>query len=121
MLMPRERCLGAVSVIAVVLASGSAGMARSDDLWFHVRQAAGSHVILRRAGRKAEPDSTSIMEAAGIAAYYSKAGRSSNVPVCYTERRHVRKPRGAKPGLAVVSREKVVFVQPRLPGDSGGD
>ena len=96
-------------------------MARSDDLWFHVRQAAGSHVILRRAGRKAEPDSTAIMEAAGIAAYYSKAGRSSNVPVCYTERRHVRKPRGAKPGLAVVSREKVVFVQPRLPGDSGGD
>ena len=93
-------------------------IARKDDLWFHVRQAAGSHVILRRAGRKAEPDMDAIREAASIAAYYSKGGRSSNVPVCYTERRHVRKPRGAKPGLAVVSREKVVFVDPGLPGET---
>jgi predicted ribosome quality control (RQC) complex YloA/Tae2 family protein len=90
-------------------------IARQDDLWFHVRQAAGSHVVLRRAGRKAEPDMDAIREAASIAAYYSKARKSSNVAVCYTERRHVRKPRGAKPGLAVVSREKVVFVDPGLP------
>ena len=96
-------------------------IARKDDLWFHVRQAAGSHVILRRAGRKAEPDMDAIREAASIAAYYSKGGRSSNVPVCYAERRHVRKPRGAKPGLAVISREKVVFVDPGLPGETRRD
>lgn len=96
-------------------------IARPDDLWFHVRQAAGSHVILRRAGRKSEPDADAIREAASIAAYHSKAGRSSNVPVCYTERRHVRKPRGAKPGLAVVSRETVVFVDPRLPESAPKD
>jgi hypothetical protein len=91
-------------------------IARPSDLWFHVRQGPGSHVILRRQGKKAEPDKRAILEAAAIAAFHSKAGRASRVPVCYAERRHVRKPRGARPGLAVVSREKVVFVEPRLPG-----
>lgn len=90
-------------------------MAKSDDLWFHARQAAGSHVVLRRSGQKAEPDKQAILEAAAIAAYHSKAGKSSKVPVCYTEKRHVRKARGGKPGLAVVAREKVVIVRPKLP------
>jgi len=90
-------------------------IARPNDLWFHARQVAGSHVVLRRAGRKEEPDKRAILETAAIAAYHSKAGRSSKTSVCYTERRHVRKPRGAKPGLAVVSREKVVMVKPKLP------
>lgn len=90
-------------------------VARPGDLWFHARQAAGSHVVLRKAGTGREPDRAAILEAAAIAAYHSKAGRSGRVAVCYTEARHVRKPRGAAPGLAVVSREKVVMVQPRLP------
>lgn len=90
-------------------------IARPSDLWFHVRQAAGSHVILRRQGSKAEPDRQAILEAAAIAAFHSKAGKATKVPVCYTEKRHVRKPRGARPGLAIVSREKVVFVEPKLP------
>ena len=90
-------------------------IARPDDLWFHARQTAGSHVVLRRAGRKEQPDRRAILETAAIAAYHSKAGKSSKVSVCYTEKRHVRKPRGARPGLAVVSREKVVMVEPKLP------
>jgi len=90
-------------------------IARPSDLWFHVRQVPGSHVILKRPDRNAEPDATAILEAAAIAAFHSKAGRSTRVPVCYTERRYVRKPRGAPPGLAVVTREKVVFVDPKLP------
>jgi len=90
-------------------------IARPDDLWFHARQCPGSHVILRRAGKKSEPDKEAILEAAAIAAYHSKAGKSSKVAVCYTEKRHVRKSRGGKPGLAVVAREKVVFVEPKLP------
>jgi len=90
-------------------------IAKPDDLWFHAHQAAGSHVVLRRAGRKDEPDRQAILEAAAIAAFHSKAGRSSKVAVSYTEKRHVRKPRGAKPGLAVLKREKVVMVRPELP------
>lgn len=91
-------------------------IAKPSDLWFHVRQAPGSHVILRRQSGKAEPDKQAILETAAIAAFHSKAAKSTRVPVCYTEKRHVRKPRGARPGLAVVSREKVVFVEPKLPG-----
>jgi predicted ribosome quality control (RQC) complex YloA/Tae2 family protein len=90
-------------------------MARPDDLWFHARQVAGSHVVLRKSGQKAEPDKQAILEAAAIAAFHSKAGKSSKVSVCYTEKRHVRKVRGGKPGLAAVAREKVVLVRPKLP------
>jgi hypothetical protein len=90
-------------------------MARPDDLWFHARQVAGSHVVLRKSGHKAEPDKQAILEAAAIAAFHSKAGKSSKVSVCYTEKRHVRKVRGGKPGLAAVAREKVVLVRPKLP------
>jgi predicted ribosome quality control (RQC) complex YloA/Tae2 family protein len=90
-------------------------VARPSDLWFHARQAAGSHVILRRSGRRDEPTRDAILEAAAIAAYHSKAGKSGSVAVCYTEKRHVRRPRGARSGLAIVTREKVVLVEPGLP------
>ncbi len=90
-------------------------IARPSDLWFHVRQSPGSHVILQRAGRKDEPGQEAIVEAAAIAAFHSKSSGGTTVPVAYTERRYVRKPRGAKPGLAVVTNEKVVFVEPGLP------
>ena len=90
-------------------------MARPGDLWFHARQVAGSHVVLRKSGKKAEPDRQAILETAAIAAFHSKAGKSSKVSVCYTEKRHVRKARGGKPGEAIVAREKVVMVRPKLP------
>lgn len=90
-------------------------VARPSDLWFHARQAAGSHVVLRRAGRRDEPGKGAILEAAAIAAYHSRAGKSSSVAVCYAEKRYVRRPRGAKAGLATVTREKVVMVEPQLP------
>jgi len=90
-------------------------VARPEDLWFHARQAAGSHVILRSAGTGREPEQAAILAAASIAAHHSKAGKSRRVAVCYTEAKHVRKPRGGAPGLAVVTREKVVMVEPKLP------
>jgi hypothetical protein len=90
-------------------------VARPDDLWFHARQVPGSHVILRRSGSRTEPDKEAILETAAIAAFHSKAGKSSKVSVCYTERRHVRKARGGHPGEAVVTREKVVMVRPAIP------
>jgi predicted ribosome quality control (RQC) complex YloA/Tae2 family protein len=90
-------------------------MARPDDLWLHARGVAGSHVVLRRAGRKDPPGKRVIEQAAGIAAYFSKARTSGMAPVIYTEKRHVRKPRKGAPGLAVCTREKVVMVEPRLP------
>jgi hypothetical protein len=92
-------------------------IAKPSDLWFHARQVAGSHVVLRKSGSKAQPDRQAILEAAAIAAFHSKAGKSSKVSVCYTEKRHVRKARGGPPGLAVVARENVVMVSPKIPDD----
>lgn len=85
------------------------------DLWFHARQAQGSHVVLRRARKKTEVSREAVVEAAAIAAYHSKARTSKHVPVSYTEKRYVKRVRRAPPGLCVMLREKVVFVDPALP------
>ncbi len=89
--------------------------ARPHDLWFHARGAGGSHVILRTGTGKGEPGKKAKEQAAAIAAYYSKMKNAGLVPVAMTERRFVRKPRGAKPGSVVIEREKVIFVKPSLP------
>lgn len=90
-------------------------VARPEDLWFHARGAAGSHVILRVPTRGARPSKQVIEQTASIAAYFSKARTSAMVPVVYTEKRYVRKPRKGTPGLAVCLREKVVMVKPEVP------
>jgi len=84
--------------------------ANSADVWLHTKEIAGSHVIIRGDGR--EISETSIVEAAMLAAYYSKARQSSQVPVDYTLRRHVRKPKGAKPGFVIYDFHKTVYVTP---------
>lgn len=92
-------------------------MARQDDLWFHVHGAAGSHVVLRREGRKDNPPKSAIEEAAQIAAFFSKASGASKAPVIYTEKRYVRKPRKSPAGLAQCTHEKMIMVAPREPRD----
>jgi predicted ribosome quality control (RQC) complex YloA/Tae2 family protein len=89
--------------------------AKPNDLWFHARGSSGSHVILRMGTGKGEPSKQAIHEAAGIAAYYSKMKGAKHVPVAVTERKYVRKPRGAEPGSVTIEREKLLFVEPRLP------
>ncbi len=89
--------------------------ARPSDLFFHARQAQGSHVILKKGKTKTEVSKEAILEAAAIAAYYSKARTSKHVPVSYTEKRYVKKVRKGPPGLVTLLREKVVFVDPTLP------
>jgi predicted ribosome quality control (RQC) complex YloA/Tae2 family protein len=85
------------------------------DLWFHARGCQGSHTVLRVSSGKGEPPRDIVLATASIAAFHSKARNSQLVPVAYTEKRYVRRPRGAKPGTAVMMREKVVMVEPRLP------
>ena len=91
--------------------------ARPYELWFHTQQCPGSHVILKFPEKSFEPSKREIEETAGIAAFFSKARRDSLVPVIYTQRRYVRKPRKAKPGLVTVEREKSVMVPPAGPSD----
>jgi len=86
--------------------------AQPEDLWFHAAGRAGSHVALRRLV-PGPFDDGEIVEAAELAAYFSKARRESLVDVQYTERRHVSKIKGAPPGLVKVDRIRVVRVAPR--------
>lgn len=85
------------------------------DLWFHARGCEGSHTVLRISSGKGEPPREIVEAAAQIAAFHSKARNAKYVPVAWTERRHVRKPRGAPVGTASIQREKVVFVEPSEP------
>lgn len=80
------------------------------DLWFHTQKIHGSHILLCTNG--AEPDEGSVTEAAKIAAYYSQARESSNVPVDYTAAKHVKKPAGARPGMVIYSTYRTVYVTP---------
>ncbi|HYJ32237.1 MAG TPA: NFACT RNA binding domain-containing protein [Candidatus Binatia bacterium] len=90
------------------------------DYWLHVVGVPGSHVILRRPSRNATPKPRTLEEAASIAAYFSKARKLTRVPVIYTERKFVTRPRRGKPGQALCSRERELLVRPRLPeGDAG--
>ena len=87
-------------------------MAYSTDIWFHTKNIPGSHTIVRTKGTGHAPDTT-LMQAAQIAAYYSKARNSSQVPVDYTEVKNVKKPNGAKPGMVIYDRYNTVYVLPK--------
>jgi predicted ribosome quality control (RQC) complex YloA/Tae2 family protein len=85
-------------------------LARDRDLWFHSQGVPGSHVLLK-VGR-GEPGQGSILEAASIAAYYSRGRGSTRLPVDYTPVRNVRRPKGAKPGMVIYFHQKTVLVKP---------
>ena len=73
--------------------------ATGNDWWFHAKGCPGSHVIVKTGG-EVLPDCT-FEEAGRLAAYYSKNRGSDKVEIDYVERKHVKKPNGAKPGFVV--------------------
>ncbi len=85
-----------------------------DDLWFHAQGCPGSHVVLKKEGRKEQPGRQAIAEAAAVAAYWSKARGSSKVGVSYTLGKYVTKPRGSPPGTVTIRHEKLITVPPAL-------
>ena len=87
-------------------------VAEKCDIWFHVKDIPGSHVILVTGGE--EPSAEDYTEAAEIAAYFSKAGAAS-VPVDYTEVRNIKKPQGAKPGFVTYKTNYTAYVVPKNP------
>jgi predicted ribosome quality control (RQC) complex YloA/Tae2 family protein len=86
-------------------------IARSDDVWLHTKDIAGSHVILQCSG--SQPDENTIHEAAVIAAEHSKGSQSSRVPVDYTFAKFVKKPSGSKPGFVIFTNNKTLYVNPK--------
>ena len=81
------------------------------DLWFHVQKLHGSHVIVRCEGRT--PGDTTVTEAAQLAAWYSEARQSKNVPVDVTPVKQVKKPAGGKPGMVIYHEYRTVIVDPK--------
>lgn len=87
-------------------------IARPGDVWMHARGIPGAHVIVR-VGPDGRVAGEVLLRAAEIAAYYSKARAGSKVPVDYTARRHVWKPKGARPGMVLYDHEKTIVATPR--------
>jgi predicted ribosome quality control (RQC) complex YloA/Tae2 family protein len=84
--------------------------ASGEDIWLHTKNIPGSHVILK--ADKGISD-TALLEAAHLAAYYSKARGGAQVAVDYTPRKYVKKPSGARPGFVIYSTNRTLYVTPQ--------
>ena len=93
-------------------------IAKKDDIWLHARGVSGSHVVLQ-CGKRSQVPMEAIEQAAEIAAYYSDARTQGIAPVAYTQKKYVRKPKGAAPGAVVMEREEVIMVKPQIRGKQG--
>lgn len=82
----------------------------NQDLWFHTKDIPGSHVVVKTDGK--EVDDATLLEAANLAAFYSKGRMSSKVPVDYTRRKNVKKPNGAKPGMVIYENNQTIYITP---------
>ncbi len=80
------------------------------DIWLHTQKFPGSHTIIVTGGDEV-PENT-LIEAAIIAAYHSRARQSSGVPVDYTQVRNLKKPQGAKPGKVIYHVYNTLYVTP---------
>ncbi len=86
-------------------------VAQDRDLWFHAQEIPGSHVLLQvPAGTT--PDPSDLQATANVAAHFSRARQSGQVPVLYTPRSRVRKLKGQLPGLVTYSQFQVIWGQP---------
>ena len=88
----------------------TAKLADKSDIWLHVKNITGSHVIIRAGGK--EVPETTVRFAAGIAAFHSRAKNSSQVPVDYVPVKLVKKPAGAKPGMVIFTGNRTIYVTP---------
>lgn len=88
-------------------------LSRKDDMWLHAKDVTGSHVIIKHQSGKTFPKDV-IERAAELAAFNSKRKNETLCPVIVTQRKFVRKRKGAPAGQVVIEREKVIMVQPRL-------
>ena len=88
-------------------------VAKSNDLWLHAADYPGSHVIVKNPNRIEIPTKT-LIEAAQIAAFFSKAKEQAKVAVHYTPRKFVNKPKGASLGLVSLASFKTILVEPKV-------
>lgn len=82
--------------------------AARNDIWLHVQKIPGSHVIIH----DSNPSEQTLLEGATLAAYFSKARESGNVPVDYLPAKRLHKPNGAKPGFVIFEGQDTMYVTP---------
>lgn len=91
--------------------------AHPDDLWLHAKDRPGSHVVIK-SDRKGDVPEGVLQRAAELAAYHSKGRDAGKVDVSYTFVKHLKKPKGAQPGLVVINEELgTLTVEPRGEAD----
>lgn len=83
-------------------------MASRHDMWFHVKDMPGSHVVVH----SEDLDEYTIRLASKMAAYFSKAKHSSSVPVNYTQIKTLKKPQGSKPGKVILNHYSTIYIDP---------
>ena len=87
-------------------------LGEKDDMWFHVKNYHGSHVLLKK--REDLPFGESdLEEAASLAAFYSEVSSSDKVEVDYTKIKYVKKPNGSKPGFVTYKNHNTALVRPK--------
>lgn len=94
-------------------------LAEPMDLWLHAQGYHGAHVIVKNPDRRPDIPLNTILEAAACAAWFSGARKDSSVPVDYTFKKYVRKPRDPVSGQAIFTQNKAVFVDPKKPEAEG--
>ncbi|MDQ1318483.1 MAG: hypothetical protein QG588_2145, partial [Candidatus Poribacteria bacterium] len=88
-------------------------IAQKDDLWFHTQDVPGSHVLVRNPQRLPQIPFSTILQAASLAAHYSKARKDTKVAVDYAFKKYITKPKGARPGLVLMTQKSTVLVPPQ--------
>ena len=86
--------------------------ATGNDWWFHAKKMAGSHVVVKTKDGEL-PDRT-FEEAGRLAAYYSKGRTAPKVEIDYIQKKHVKKPGGAKPGFVVYYTNYSLMAEPDI-------
>ncbi len=89
-------------------------IAKPRDMWLHAKQIHGSHVLIRNPENRQDIPMPTLLQAAQLAAYYSKAHHSSLVPVDYTWARYVVKRKGNAAGYVHYTHEKTLYVEPSV-------
>ncbi len=84
--------------------------AQKNHIWLHVQNMPGSHVIIEEI--RENIGEQTLVEAASLAAYYSKGKNSNKVLVDYTERKNVKKPANSKPGMVIYENFSSILVKP---------
>jgi len=86
-------------------------LASGNDTWLHAKNIQGSHIIIKNKGSKQSLPLGTLIQASNLAAHFSKAKKENKILIDYTLKKHVKKPKNAKPGMVIYSQEKSLWIK----------